>query len=529
MRYIVSFLLTIGTCSASGQGNMLYNFSNNVHWFNSYVAGAVADSNYFFVTGAYAADSISTNKAFAAKLDYAGHVLWLDTNTSAFGYSNYTTYNSCIAKLRHGRYVVAPFGIDTSVDIQGKLTLYQPYLYFFDSNDGNKRTAIHTDSTRWCFITCITVDGADNIIGAGEISSKQIHQGSNNGYYFDSIGIGLVKYDSIGNIEWRKNILMQENTAISGAGATANRITISADGLYYYIAGTIFDKQNSTTPDFYLKTDTAGNIIWLKYLPHITPEQANGPSYDIDIVSSATGGYFISDDVILADTIYQAYIYYGKFDTSGTILWSREFAKRAAPKADYIGTAIAMSKDGDLLLQGANGYELVEPVLLKTDTLGNVIWYREQEYSNQFELKQYLNTLCPTPDGRIITAGYIYSKYAHPFFDTAGALSWIVLTDSLGERYPGDTLLEPFLSVSPMPAIVNNLKLYPNPATNYLNIEHADGMHLLVQNVVGQVVYSIEINSPMQTLSLVELKSGVYLFVLTDKNGYRYKYKILKE
>ncbi|MDR3680158.1 MAG: T9SS type A sorting domain-containing protein [Flavipsychrobacter sp.] len=514
-RLFVTVFLFIGTMSY-GQGlNMLYNFSNTPNWFNSDITSAVTDTNYFLVTGA-TSDSFALNYCYVARFNYSGRLEWEDSIKN-YQYSNAGGYE-CMARMGNGGYVMAGEGWDSGIN--NKIIINEPFLYFFDGQDSNRRFVTYLDSNISRTINALAVDKGDNIIGAGNITSGSVFLSTDSNYYFDSIAVGLFKYDYNGHLLWQKKYFNQQNAGIS-AYVNVNKIVVSNDGLYYVLAGMKNDLTTNTTQSFYIKTDTAGNVIWSKILPHVTYMGDGSQGYNVDIVPAYSSGYyFVGNNEIFVDSTYQAYIYFGRFDENGVIEWSKNYAYRPPPRAAYEGTNIALDKDGNLLLQGFEGYQIYDPVLLKTDSVGNVIWYREHFYVNQFSPTQQLYTLATTPDGRILTAGIFSNPSPEPYCDTVGALSWIVLSDSLGMRYPGDTLIVPFVSAASVPSPAKHIAIYPNPVTDdvYINTYNNTDISMQLTDISGRALITILLQPGVNAVDMRQYAPGIYIAKLYN-NG----------
>ena len=67
-----------------------------------------------------------------------------------------------------------------------------------------------------------------------------------------------------------------------------------------------------------------------------------------------------------------------------------------------------------------------------TDSNGRIIWYRDYKYID-YPLTQALINISYTKKGQILLSGQVAANHAIPgVFDTAGGISWFVLTDSFG-------------------------------------------------------------------------------------------------
>ncbi len=75
---------------------------------------------------------------------------------------------------------------------------------------------------------------------------------------------------------------------------------------------------------------------------------------------------------------------------------------------------------------------------------------------------------------------------------------------------------------------INNLKIFPNPVLNELNIEHADNLKIKIYNVVGNNLF----NSNLDTINKIDLSnfnSGIYFIEFTDKNKNRLVKQFIKQ
>lgn len=88
-----------------------------------------------------------------------------------------------------------------------------------------------------------------------------------------------------------------------------------------------------------------------------------------------------------------------------------------------------------------------------------------------------------------------------------------------------DTLSSP-INVPEQPALVNNVKIYPNPASGSVTIESGADIQLSVLNAVGSVAISTMIRKGSNTLSVASLRSGVY-FVWLERNGQKLVRKLV--
>ena len=67
---------------------------------------------------------------------------------------------------------------------------------------------------------------------------------------------------------------------------------------------------------------------------------------------------------------------------------------------------------------------------------------------------------------------------------------------------------------------LNNLKVYPNPATQILNISNQSQLqNVTITNIVGQVVLYKNVNEDNVKLDIANLSTGMHILKATDING----------
>lgn len=108
-------------------------------------------------------------------------------------------------------------------------------------------------------------------------------------------------------------------------------------------------------------------------------------------------------------------------------------------------------------------------------------------------------------------------------------LTQFVITSDLGTVYYDNLYLHKNTVLSTNDFEVSNVRLYPNPATNVLNIESVMTIEKVsVYNLLGQEVISQIPNSEIATVDVANLQVGVYV-VKTTINGNVSSTKFIKE
>lgn len=72
----------------------------------------------------------------------------------------------------------------------------------------------------------------------------------------------------------------------------------------------------------------------------------------------------------------------------------------------------------------------------------------------------------------------------------------------------------------------NNLKLYPNPTSDIINISGEEIQRVSLYNILGEVVYSSNENSLNTAIDVSELENGIYIVSVTSVAGVTSSHKI---
>lgn len=76
------------------------------------------------------------------------------------------------------------------------------------------------------------------------------------------------------------------------------------------------------------------------------------------------------------------------------------------------------------------------------------------------------------------------------------------------------------LGTASIDELKNSVNVYPNPAVDVLNISMAESMvSIAIIDMSGRTVSTIAVNGNESTLSIADLKAGVYTFAVTTENG----------
>ena len=303
----------------------------------------------------------------------------------------------------------------------------------------------------------------------------------------------LIKTDASGEMLWTQ---IYGNDADSESG---NSVEQTTDG-GYVVGGT--KKYADNTSDMYLvKTNAIGDTLWTRTYSNSSGDFGNC------VEQSSDGGYIIVGYTILSGGNY--FIYLVKVDTDGHVLWTQTYGT-SNPFEYHIGNSIRQTSDGGYIVAGYTGYSTSDVYLIKTDNFGDTLWTRTygtdsgDEYGNDVQLTM--------DDGFVIT-GYAVDPA------TSRNKVYIVKTDEQGL----------IVGITDNIYILNKIQLYPNPATDFVNIKSDIHINIVkIYNIAGEVIANEKANSKSYLLNTSRFKAGIYLFQIETDKGMINKRLILK-
>jgi hypothetical protein len=298
------------------------------------------------------------------------------------------------------------------------------------------------------------------------------------------IRINLHRVDSLGNLIWRKYY---------GSGIDLYYlpydVTTTSDG-GFVIGGVLFPISGSASQDddpILIKTDSSGNQQWLRHLgnPDCTEEYA---MVDLAIDGNVLAGTIYSDSCWGPNDHFSK-INIIKINNNNIIIWDKKYGIH---KFWLRFNKIRTLENGDIIATGSydyfndiTGYEV--SWILKTDSAGNELWYREYMLLTATFSENILYNVIPTSDYGFIACGTVWPYPP----DTGTQDSWVLKVDSIGCEGPGNCWVGQdeiwVKSFTPEKPFI----VYPNPATDRLTLEfhiNPDGAELELYNLTGQMV-----------------------------------------
>ena len=320
----------------------------------------------------------------------------------------------------------------------------------FDANMDTLWTkTIPNDTVYWEALRQMkeTSDHGFIFIGSREISST-------------NLGVLLVKTDSLGNMLWKKTIPLPN---ISGGA----RILETSDKGFLINGYTFSDVYKDGSP-FLIKTDSAGNVIWIKSIG--SNEYDGGGSMAITNDGNYLYAYGYSTYTYPFNENWKARLNVIKFAPDGSVIWSKYYDTL---KIDLNVGKIQVLPNNDFIVMGLHSERdsanIFLTFLFKFTANGDSIWKKIYYMKDGFADENSLVDNVLNADGSITACGWVSSDSQVPYQQI-----WLLKTDSNGYA-PGPQNVGiidlPYLYVG-----YGVLKVYPNPATTEVTLSYFPDM-----------------------------------------------------
>lgn len=320
----------------------------------------------------------------------------------------------------------------------------------------------------------------------------------------ENVDIILIRTDSLGNELWRKKY---------GGDKTEKpkNIVVLEDG--YLIGGIYYNPGNNSTADpIVIKTDTMGNLKWIKNYGDTLDDRGA-------IVCTLSDGNYL---IATAIGTYQPYpipfviytqLHFIKTDTSGNVLWDKKYG--VSMDVNY-PNMVRQLENGDIIACGSSWMDTIIGGTIgwafKLSSEGDSIWYRRyKHFSFNVITVERLRDIIPTMDeGFIATGVSYYSEQGIP------QSFWLVKMDSLG----CDSLeCNPYVGIKKQKdSQKTGFNIFPNPAKEFFTIDFPKDIspgkqiNMEIYNTFGKLVMLKQFNSSQnqKVIKTKGLKPGVY-------------------
>jgi hypothetical protein len=356
------------------------------------------------------------------------------------------------------------------------------------NNNGELKSIIKYFNDTINFYSCHFIDQDSSLIIVGQAEYDQ--QGD----------MSLVKLDTAGNVVFEKKYG-------GSLFESAQSILVTPDNGYLLLGWT--RSYGAGQRDFYLvKTDSLGSQEWQKTYGSGNDEVGWG----ITILND--GNYILTGS---GGNSNQSWGCIKKISPNGNLIWSKNFSS-----ANHIYNNLHWTvelPDHSLVLEGITYKESEGDAawMLKTDSLGNVIWQQHYNYSPESDVTYHI---LATPDNGFLLSGFCVNSASN------SSDAWLIKVDSLGCPYPNCTVgIE-----EETKAVAFNL--WPNPAVNELHIELPGSVssNFVLRDAIGRSIFQKALNEKEYTFDLSTIPAGIYTAEIDiGKEKYFKKLIIAKE
>ncbi len=347
--------------------------------------------------------------------------------------------------------------------------------------------------------------------------------------HYGNLDAWMVKVDSLGSKVWDFTIGHNNGDFSNAIIETSDRGILAAAGSYQASGGNIECDYFSIYTDVVLfKLDSVANIEW---------QQCYGGSDDelINCIGETDDGFLLagttfSGDGDLAGTGYHlgydnngnhtSDIWLIKIDFTGNIIWSRcyggtrnEYANRVFQTEDggFIVFGEADSFDGDVTGNHSAGPGISDIWVIKIDSIGQLLW---QQCFGGNGYDRLISGVVDNGDGSYVIATTIYDFNSGQVEcpTTNGSYQvWMIQVR--------DTTV---VSVHEKPLAVNAVKVYPNPANEYILFELQKPLHtgtITITDIYGREIAQIPVIGEKTVWQTEGVKPGVYLYRWQTPDG----------
>jgi hypothetical protein len=267
--------------------------------------------------------------------------------------------------------------------------------------------------------------------------------------------------------------------------------------------------------DIWIKLDTMGQVLWHKTygfeeyasFTQIRSVKSDSTGY-ISVGACFTGGNYGTGH-------YGGEMYIAKLDKNGNLLWRKMLGGLAGDSA----SDVEILSDGSFVILGdseskmsgdvTTNYGYYDYWVVRLDSKGEkILW--------QISLGGFLFDRCESTglivskDNKLIVVGET-SSFDNTFSKISGKYDWgVVKLKNIGLSTPSVEIKER-----------KTIKIYPNPASHYFNIENNE-MEILdyeLLNMNGKIVQKGQLLNGNQTIYFSNIPNGFYLLNVTKNKS----------
>ncbi len=404
-----------------------------------YVTGVARDTAYNCSVG-----------ALFMRVDSLGNVM--DYKIHQDSINRYETWTPCLQTTVDGNLLIGGAIFDTTGDIQALIIKY-------DTKGNILWKKKHTNLT----IGAGSLLRTDDLVIAND--STYITAGQS--YY----GFQLMNLDEQATIKWSKYISCDTNYCMN------HHIVPLADG---FVVGYVNSDANKfpihrTMLCVLTKYDYQGNEQWTWQNDSSTlligAEDLIQSKDKGWVIATGIGKEVFNSDGITTRAIYDGYVF--KLDSNRNRVWETPLRSHAYTVESRTIRLIELA-DSSIMTFGmtadtfnVNGATIGQhdALIAKLSPNGDSLWGRRYHYFEQQWSEHEIFDAEQTPDGGFLICGQAIGQG-----QGASQQGWLLKLDQHGCLVPGCHQPDTTTSLRSLPPQQAQLKLYPNPATDYLNV-----------------------------------------------------------
>ncbi|MFH0895756.1 MAG: T9SS type A sorting domain-containing protein [Bacteroidota bacterium] len=479
MKRILFFTLLVLALKANAQ----------VYFDSTYkVAGSISspswsvieDNDYFYLAGDYNTPGNLALNFCIRKLDAFGNKIWEKHYGDSI--NSYWVGWASMSKTHDSCFVVA---VDYQEPALSQNTMC--LVKFNQNGDTLWMRKYHTSYRIESAQVQMTPDKGFICVGATDSTDGYPHH-----------DITLIKTDSLGYKKWQK---FYHKTGNERAFSVE---TMDDEG---YIIGGWCDEPIGK--GLIYRTDSLGNLIYSHFYGS---GWDNGGSavknlQDSTYAISYTFGY--SNDGG-ATVHYKTRL--AKLRNNNQLLWEKEYGPMTHA---IIGYKIIEENNMNLSIIGNisdSASQHISGFILKTDSLGNQIFFRMYDHLTNASDQNYLYDFRKTSDNGYVAAGFCLGS-GNP------QQAWVIRVDSMGCQIPGCNVM-----VIELEEPTRNILIYPNPTNNQITIQTTQSKNsfiLSIFNSIGKEVIKQNVN-PQENevkIDVSTLPPGIYFVKIQNYTG----------
>ena len=489
---------------------------------NIYLSGKFKDS---FDWGANSLQSIGKDDVYLTKLDAQGNVVWAKKGGSEESDESIALALDAAANIyQTGHYwFEADFDAIHLESTPGSRAIY---LMKYD-NSGNVLWGKSINGTAAKTVSSLATDSAGNIYLSGSFKGELILDGLSI-TASDQGDIFVAKFNAAGQLDWAKQVAASFSIKAHTIAVAQNDDVLVAGQFIGEInfAGDQFVNITGDNDVFLLKYSNTGTPIWARKAGGVHEDDCSqiqsDASGNIYLTGTFVGVMELSPTVQIQTQGFNNNFYLLKYDPNGNILWARSLGGTANDGAEdmIVNESLivvsgyfteAMTIDGINVTSNENfgdgfiaAFDLdgIARKILPISSEGFVI----------------ANNLSFTPNEAIISSG-VFEKTAQ--FDTQ-ALTSAALFDIYVAKIGDD-----FTGFTPVNALQNRFKLFPNPTQDKLFIEtNIDEYHYKLYDSSGRLLQS---GGNARAIELMRFPNGLYFIQLQNQRGEMAQFTIQKQ